>query len=110
MSSPRSGARRGEQVIERLRTSPPNLFYDGKRVEDPTTHPALAGGVKSLAALYDVQWREADKTLFPSLDSGHQVSRAFQIPKTLEDLRAVSASMKVRADWSLGMMGRHQTI
>jgi 4-hydroxyphenylacetate 3-monooxygenase len=82
------------------------LFYDGKRVENPTTHPALKRGIASLAALYDVQWRQADTTLFPSPSSGNLVSRAFQIAATLEDLRAISASMKVRADWSLGMMGR----
>ena len=39
------GARRGAQVLQRLRDNPPNIWYRGELVRDVTTHPALRGGV-----------------------------------------------------------------
>ena len=51
-----NGARRGQQVLERLREQPPALWYRGELVKDVTAHPALRGGVQTLARLYDLQW------------------------------------------------------
>ena len=103
--SEQAGARRGAQVLELLRTAPPNLWYDGKRVDDPTTHPAMRNGVASLAALYDSQWKNPETTLYDS-PSGAKVSRTFLIPRTMDELRSVSRCMKVRSDENFGMMGR----
>src|SRR5579863_1973592 len=100
------GARRGAQVLERLRAAPPNLWYDGRRVEDPTTHPAMRHGLEAIAALYDLQWAEPGATLYESPSSGVPVSRTFLIPRTLEDLRGVSHAMKIRSDSNFGMLGR----
>ena len=44
-SNSRAGARRGEQVLERLRENPPTIWYRGEQVRDVTAHPALRGGV-----------------------------------------------------------------
>ena len=104
--SQRSGARRAAQVLDRLHNSPPNLWYDGHRVDDPTTHPAMRNGVASLAALYDSQWRDPDVTLYDSPTSGAKVSRTFLIPRTIEELRSISRCMKSRSDENFGMMGR----
>ena len=100
------GARRGVDVIQRLRDQPPNLWYRGEQVKDVTTHPALRGGVHTLAHLYDLQWEHADKTLFDSPTSGKKVARSFMLPKTNEELRSISASMKVWHDYTKGLMGR----
>src|SRR6266478_10261354 len=43
------GARRGAQVLERLRNSPPSLWYAGKPIDDATTHAATRNGFQSLA-------------------------------------------------------------
>ena len=101
-----TGARRGAQVLERLRERPPTIWYRGEPVKDVTTHPALRGGVQTLAALYDLQWEAADKTLFASPSSGRKVARSFMIPKTLDELRSISVAMKVWEDYTHGMMGR----
>jgi 4-hydroxyphenylacetate 3-monooxygenase len=101
-----TGARHGAQVLERLRRNPPNLWYDGRRVEDPTTHPAIRHGVETLASLYDLQWREPEVTLYDSPTSGAKVSRTFLIPQTREELHSVTRAMKMRADWNFGMLGR----
>jgi len=100
------GARGGAEVLERLREHPPHLWYGGERVRDVTTHPALRGGVETLARLYDLQWEHADTTLFESPSSGHKVARSFMLPKTREELTSISAAMKVWEDYTRGMMGR----
>ena len=58
------GARRGEQVLQRLRERPPTLWYHGEQIKDVTTHPALRGGVQTLAKLYDLQWQHESVSLF----------------------------------------------
>jgi 4-hydroxyphenylacetate 3-monooxygenase len=101
-----SGARRGEQVLKRLRENPPNIWYAGEQVRDVTAHPALRGGIMTLARLYDLQWEQADKTLFDSPSSGRKVARSFMLPKTHKELRSISVAMKVWEDYTHGMMGR----
>ncbi len=101
-----AGARRGPQVLERLRKRPPALWYRGEKVADVTTHPALKGGVHTLARLYDLQWESPEVTLYDSPKSGRKVARSFMMPKTREELASVSRAMKVWEDHTFGMMGR----
>jgi len=99
-------ARRGEQVIQKLREEGPEIWYRGERVADVTTHPAFKNGVRSLAELYDVQWQQPEVMLFDSPTTGEKVGRSFLIPRTKEELLSVSRMMKVWADHHHGMMGR----
>jgi len=101
-----AGARRGEHILKKLSANSPEIYYAGERVKDVTTHPAFRNGVKSLAALYDAQWKQPDVMLFDSPSSGKKVGLSFMIPKTHDELRSVSRMMKVWADASFGMMGR----
>ena len=96
-SSVATGARRGAQVLARLREHPPEVWHRGSRIEDPTTAPGIANGVTTLARLYDLQWREPDLTLFDSPVIGAKVGRSFQMPTTRADLKAISRSM---AHWT----------
>ncbi len=100
------GARRGEQVLRRLRDRPPALWYRGELIKDPTTHPALRGGVHTLAHLYDLQWERADTCLYDSPSTGNQVARSFLMPRTREELESVGRAMRVWQHATLGMMGR----
>lgn len=101
-----SGARRGEQLLRKLRENSPEIYYAGQRVKDVTTHPAFRRGVESLASLYDLQWKYPDVMLYDSPASGNKVGRSFMIPKTHGELRSISRMMKVWSDASFGMMGR----
>ena len=82
------------------------IWHRGRRVTDVTTAEGFAGGVRSLAALYDLQWREADLMLFDSPSGGGKAARSYAIPQTQAELTAVGDAMQRSADYTLGMMGR----
>ncbi len=46
--------RRGEQFLESLRDGR-QVWLRGEKVDDVTTHPALAGCARSIAEVYDLQ-------------------------------------------------------
>ena len=48
-------ARTGQQYLEGLRAQDREVWLDGERVRDVTTHPGLRGGAQAIAALYDMQ-------------------------------------------------------
>ncbi|GHF54916.1 4-hydroxyphenylacetate 3-monooxygenase [Deinococcus metalli] len=100
------GVRTGQQFLDRLRLRPPNLYVDGARVGDPTTHPATRNIACSLAGLYDLQHdpRYRDRVTFE--EGGERHAAAFRVPRTKEDLRWIGEAHRVRADYSLGTLGR----
>jgi 4-hydroxyphenylacetate 3-monooxygenase len=99
------GARRGEQVIQRLKEQPPEIWHRGKKIEDITTEPGFANGVKSLAELYDVQWANPDVMLFTN-EAGEQIGRSHMIARTADDVRSIGDMMQRWSEHTFGMMGR----
>ncbi len=101
-------ARTGGQYVEGLRAHPPDLWLEGQRVEDVTTHPAFRNVIRSLAALYDMQHDPAlrEGMTYVSPSSGQRVGLSFLVPRSREDLPRVRTMMKRWADYSGGMMGR----
>ncbi len=101
-------ARTGAQYIASLRANPAEVWIRGERVKDVTTHPALAGGVRSVAALYDRQHDPAlrEEMTFASPTSGEPVGRSFIVPRTMEDLLKRRAMMTHWAWVGCGMMAR----
>src|SRR5262245_12455189 len=91
----RNGARRGADVLSRLRERPPAIWYRGEPVTDVTAHSAFRGGVASLAELYDLQWQRADECLFDSPTSGRKVARSFQLPSSPAELASVGRAMAI---------------
>jgi 4-hydroxyphenylacetate 3-monooxygenase len=79
--------RRGEEYLESLRDGR-RLWLMGERVEDVTTHPALAGCARSVAGVYDLQHDGEHRELLtiPSPRTGQPVSRSYQLPKSVDDL------------------------
>tara|TARA_B100001146_G_scaffold68726_1_gene60813 strand:- start:4425 stop:5879 length:1455 start_codon:yes stop_codon:yes gene_type:complete len=101
-------ARTGQEYINGLKEHPREVWIDGKRVEDVTTHPALRNGVKSVAALYDMQHDPElrEEMTYASPTTGDPVGLSFMIPQTVEDLER-RRNMMTRWAWaSCGMMGR----
>ena len=101
-------ARTGKDYILGLKERPPEVWIDGERVTDVTTHPAFKNGVKSIAALYDMQHDPAllEEMTYPSPTTGQPVGLSFLIPETIEDLERRRSMMERWAWASCGMMGR----
>lgn len=100
------GARHGKDVLQRLREQPIELWHRGRRVADLTREAGLAGGVATLAELYDVQWQAPETMLFDSPTTGNKVGRSFMIPRTQDELTAVGSAMLRWSRHTFGMMGR----
>ena len=101
-------ARTGAQYIANLKENGPEVYLHGERVKDVTTHPALRGGVESLARLYDMQHDPAirDEMTYLSPTTGDRVGTSFIMPRTMEDLDARRVMMRHWARATFGMMGR----
>jgi 4-hydroxyphenylacetate 3-monooxygenase len=101
-------ARTGQQYLDGLRAQPREVWLDGERVRDVTTHPGLAGGARTLARLYDMQHDPAlrDAMTFVSPSSGERVGLSFIIPRTQGDLVRRRDMMLHWARATCGMMGR----
>jgi aromatic ring hydroxylase len=65
-----------------------HLWLLGQRVEDITTHPALAGCAHSVAAVYNLQHDPAHQALLtmPSPTTGQPVSLAYLLPRSVDEL------------------------
>ena len=101
-------ARTGEAYIKGLKEHPREVWIDGERVEDVTTHPALRNGVRSVAALYDMQHDPAlrEEMTYMSPTTGQPVGLSFLMPQSVADLER-RRTMMARWAWaSCGMMGR----
>jgi 4-hydroxyphenylacetate 3-monooxygenase len=99
-------AKTGDQYIERLKKANNNLYIDGVKVEDVTTHPAFKNVVQSMAKLYDMQHELPDKMLYSSPSTGDKVGMTFLQPKTIEDLIKRREAITEWAKLSGGLMGR----
>src|SRR5476651_2212054 len=103
------GARSGQQYIERLAETRPDVHLHGEALAGPIPdHPLLGRLVKSYAALYDMQLdpQLRDSMTFELEGSGERVGTSFIVPRTREDLVRRREMMKTWADYSLGTLGR----
>ncbi|MFD7136250.1 4-hydroxyphenylacetate 3-hydroxylase family protein [Streptomyces sp. NPDC059894] len=82
------------------------LYLDGKRVSDPAGHPAFRPAVDALADLLDLQHDPGHRDLLTYRDpgSGQRLARAYQPPRTLEELRLQRRSAEF---WHAASFGQH---
>jgi 4-hydroxyphenylacetate 3-monooxygenase len=101
-------ARTGSDYLKGLQAQDREVWLRGERIRDVTTHPALAGGARAIAALYDMQHDPAlrEAMTYPSPTTGDPVGLSFIIPRTREDLVRRRAMMLHWARATCGMMGR----
>jgi 4-hydroxyphenylacetate 3-monooxygenase len=86
-----------------------SVYIDGELVRDVTTHPAFAKSVASSAALYDYQARPENleaMTIEVPGSNGRRVSRAWQMPRNLEETVTRRKALQRWARQSYGFMGR----
>jgi len=101
-------ARSGSEYLAGLKANPPEVWLDGERVKDVTTHPGLRGGAHAIAALYDMQVdpKTRDEMTYVSPTTGDRVGLSFITPRTQEELVARRVMMLNWARSTCGMMGR----
>jgi 4-hydroxyphenylacetate 3-monooxygenase len=99
--------RSGDDYMRALRDGR-TVLVNGERLADVTAHPAFAGGIRTVARLYDLAHNPANRELmtYPSPRDGQLVNRAWLVPRTREDLAARRRAIKFSADASYGFLGR----
>jgi len=99
--------RTGKEYLESLRDGRV-VWLDGERVTDLPSHPAFRRSVGSVAQLYDMThdaaWSDTLTTAGPEPDA--TMSRAYQIPRSADDLRARGRAFKLWSEATFGFLGR----
>src|SRR3954468_4496170 len=99
--------RTGADYLKSLRDGR-QVFVEGERVADVTTHPAFREAGRSIARLYDIAAapENRERMTFASPKTGKPVLRAYQIPRQHADLRARRLFSETWAEATFGLMGR----
>ena len=99
--------RTGEDYLTSLRDGR-EVYIQGERVADVTTHRAFRNSVASAAYLYDFQSspEQVEKMTFVSPSTGDRISRAWQLPATYDELVARREALTAWAETHFGFMGR----
>ncbi|WP_413203410.1 4-hydroxyphenylacetate 3-hydroxylase N-terminal domain-containing protein [Rhodospirillum sp. A1_3_36] len=84
------------------------IWVGGRRIARVTDDPALGAGVDLLASMFDDQFKPefADATTYVDPDSGAVVSRAWQVPRTKEDLADRRKMIEYTSLKTAGTFGR----
>jgi 4-hydroxyphenylacetate 3-monooxygenase oxygenase component len=99
--------RTGKQFVDGLRDGR-EVWYDGQRIDDVTTFPPLGAAVRSMAMLYDLQHQREHRDVLTveAPELGGRIARAFEMPRTREQLRLKREAYITWAEASCGMLGR----
>ena len=99
--------RTGAQFLKGLQDDR-EVWLEGERVEDVTTHPKLARMARTLASVYDLQHdpKYHQDMVFKSPSSGEPVALSYMIPETQDDLLRRRRALEIVAHDSYGMLGR----
>ncbi|MEW2346883.1 4-hydroxyphenylacetate 3-hydroxylase N-terminal domain-containing protein [Streptomyces sp. NPDC006684] len=98
----------GDEYVESIRDAR-EVYLDGERVKDVTTHPAFHNPVRMTARLYDALHDERYRDVLTSpVDGGGEgyTHRFFTTPRSAEDLVAAQGAIATWARLSYGWMGR----
>ena len=100
------GIRTGAEYLEGLRDDR-EVWTRGKRVADVTIEPGMGRGAATLGSFLDNQHMPEfiDKVTYVDGD-GDRCAMAYQMPKSLEDVKARGRAYYEWAKWSNGMFGR----
>uniref|UniRef100_UPI003F496921 4-hydroxyphenylacetate 3-hydroxylase family protein n=1 Tax=Cupriavidus yeoncheonensis TaxID=1462994 RepID=UPI003F496921 len=97
----------GNQHIAMLRDGR-EVYLDGKRVTDVTSHPAFRNSIRSYANLYDFQAQpgNVDKMTFQPAGTDRRVSRIWELPTSYSQLVERREMLEAWTELHYGFMGR----
>jgi len=98
------GARTGQAYVEGLRDDR-EVWVNGEKIQDVTTHPLFAGSLAGMAAYFDWQHRFAGECLFDDSDLG-PTGVSHLTPRSRDDLDRRHRGLERLARYSAGMLGR----
>ncbi|HEX5140502.1 MAG TPA: 4-hydroxyphenylacetate 3-hydroxylase N-terminal domain-containing protein, partial [Dehalococcoidia bacterium] len=107
----RMGAMTGARYIESLRDGR-EVWVDGQRVDDVTTHPAFKDMVKALADVYDLQNSDKyrDEMTYVDPESGVRTSLSWLLPQGREDSARKRRNSQLWNELTWGQLGRSPDI
>src|SRR5580704_7551790 len=84
------------------------VYIDGKPVSDVTEHPAFRNSVRSAASLYDFQAQPENIELMTFIPEGsnRRVNRAWQMPRSYDEMVLRRQALQAWAAQSCGYFGR----
>lgn len=83
-----------------------HVVYKGERI-DVTTHPATAGGIQTIADIFEDQLRPETRDVLTYVrDDGARVTASYFVPRTREDLAWRREGIEHVAKKTFGMFGR----
>ncbi len=102
------GIRSGQQFVQDLKCNIRDVWIEGEKVEDVTTHPAFSSSVRQLAALYDSQHDPelSDKLTYMVPETKDRAGMAFMPAYSPEDLVKRRVAYQIWAEMTFGLMGR----
>jgi 4-hydroxyphenylacetate 3-monooxygenase len=102
-----SSLRTGEEFKQALRDDR-TVYIGGRLVGDVTAEPTLGPGIDLMASMFDAQFEPetADITTFFDEETGLMVNRAWQAPKTREEMVARRKLTEYTSFRTVGTFGR----
>ena len=98
-------ARTGAEYLQGIRDDR-EVWLNGERVKDVTTHPALAAAARTVASLFDLQHAEDRRCLMPNPETGEPMNVTHVIPRSPEDLTRRHGCIETIAQRTIGLLGR----
>ena len=96
----------GRQHIESLRDGR-EVYLNGKRVEDVTTHPAYKNVVASVGRLFDFHAAPENQELMTfETETGVRANKIWQVTKSYEEMRERRKALESWSELHAGFMGR----
>ncbi|MGH7029421.1 MAG: 4-hydroxyphenylacetate 3-hydroxylase N-terminal domain-containing protein, partial [Stellaceae bacterium] len=105
------GPMTGRRYLDSLKDGR-EVWIDGARVADVTTHPAFRDMVGELARIYDLQTSAQHRDQMTCLDpeSGQRISVSWLLPRSAEDLKRKRRNSELWNELSWGQLGRSPDI
>ncbi len=100
-----NGIRNGAQYLEGLRDDR-DVWMQGEKVKDVTSHPGLCRGAETLARFMDRQFDPKYQDRVTYEDNGHRYATSHMVPRSVEDVIRRGDAFYEWATWSNGMFGR----
>lgn len=100
------GTKTGQQHLESLRDGR-EIFINGERVDDVTTHPAFKNVAQSVKQIFDFAKAPENEDLMTYVTpEGHRANRIWELPKSYEELKKRRAGLEGWTEIHGGFLGR----